>query len=89
MQLVRQHYERAVEAYRKASADHAGAIAASNVWDDNNPDDGVGGMSSNPYNPDRAGVRELDARAAMEKAKHAYQHTIDTFLEEDNASTDS
>jgi hypothetical protein len=80
------HYERKVDEYRKAAADHAGALAAANVWDDCNPDDGVGCVSSNPYNPDRAGVRELDARTAMEKAQHAYQLTIDTFLDEDDES---
>lgn len=84
--LVRAHYESRVEEFCKASADHAGAIAAANVWDDCNPDDGVGGMSSNPYNPDRAATRQLNAQTAMDKAKGAYQLTIDTFLEEDDES---
>lgn len=77
---LRHEYELAVAAYRKAHADHVGMIVSANAWDDHNPDDGVGGMSQNPYNTDISSDKDISARKNYEKLREAYNFAVGTFL---------
>lgn len=78
--LLRVEYHRASEAYRKAHAEHAGAIAAANTWDQHNRDDGVGGVSRNPYNVQTASENDERARVYAAQMREAYEFAVDTFI---------
>lgn len=78
--LVRAEYHRASEAYRKAHAEHMGQVAAANAWDDLNPEDGVGGRSSNPYNVSLASEKENRTKVYAEQMREAYDFAVDTFV---------
>ena len=45
MRVLRREYESAHWKHIKATAEQAAAIAASQAWDDYNPQDGIGGFS--------------------------------------------
>ena len=62
----------------RAEADFAGAQAASAEWDRHNPDDGVGGMSGNPYRASEASVTA--ARTDYEAAREAMEFATVTFV---------
>lgn len=79
--LVRQESDRANAAYRQACIEHAAAIVSANMWDQFNPDDGVGGFGRNPYNIDAASERERVARIYCEQMREAYDFAVDTFIE--------
>lgn len=79
--LLRREYERAQDNYRTAIAEHAGAIAFANAWDQYNSDDGVGGMSQNPYRIGQAEEREVAARNYLATIRDAYNLSVDTFVE--------
>jgi len=81
--LVRYQLEIAEERYRQATADYAGAVAAHKEWDKSNPDDGVGCMSSNPYNPRRAEEYMKNRQLEYQQLREAYDYAVDTFLEND------
>jgi hypothetical protein len=57
-----------------------GMIAAANVWDDMNKEDGVGGPSGNPYNVHLASSTDEQARIHAANMKEAYEFAVDTFL---------
>lgn len=82
VQLVRRHYEMAIRDHREATARHAATVEGRKVWDAYNPNDGVGGMSSCPYNVERDANQLEKTTAALSGAQHAYELAIDTFLEE-------
>ena len=71
------------ESYRKAYAEHAGAVAAAKAWDRSNPEDGVGCLSGNPYRPDSAAKYMERKQLEYERMRAAYEYAIDTFLEND------
>lgn len=62
----------------RAEADFAGARAASEVWNSHNPDDGVGGMSSNPYRMSDNAV--VAARLEYAAAREAMELATVTFV---------
>jgi len=78
--LLRTEYHRASESYRHAHAEHMGQVAAANAWDDLNPNDGVGGFKSNPYNVQLASEKEQRARLYAEQMREAYDFAVDTFV---------
>ena len=78
--ILRAEYERASEASRKAHAERVGMDAAANAWDDSNPDNGVGGMSQNPYSSDQWSKREEEAKLYAAQMREAYEFAVDTFL---------
>lgn len=78
--LLRAEFHRASEAYRHAHAEHMGTVAAANAWDDSNPDDGVGGMSANPYNINAASDKEQRCRLYSDQMREAYEFAVDTFI---------
>ncbi len=84
--LVRQRYEDAVRSARERHAERVGNRAASDVWERENPDDGVGGFSSNPYRgrADSLATREERAKETLALWKEAYDLAVDTFLEEES-----
>jgi hypothetical protein len=79
--ILRREYEKANEAYRHAHAEHMGAVASANAWDQCNPEDGVGAFGRNPYNIDAASKRDTDARVYAADMRDAYEHAVDTFVE--------
>lgn len=81
--LLRAEYHRASEAYRHAHAEHMGQVAAANAWDRLNPDDGVGGFKSNPYNVQNASDKEDRARVYAAQMREAYDFAVDTFVSAD------
>ena len=78
--VLRNEYERAVEAYRKASAERAGIDAAANTWEESHPDDGVGGFSQNPYTDTGHAEREHAAKLYAAEMCEAYKFAVDTFI---------
>lgn len=80
--LIKWEYDRAEREYRSAIAERAATIAAANAWDDYNPMDGVGGMSTNPYITSNADKRENDARVFALQMQEAYDLAVNTFLED-------
>ena len=70
--LVRETRNRALDRYQRAMCDLAAAEAAKKVWVQQNPDDGVGGMSSCPYHPERE-------EKTMESAKFNYETLEETL----------
>lgn len=78
--LVRREYDRALEEYKKAIAERAGCIASANAWNEFNKDDGIGGISMNPYNLNAADQKEERARVFVGQMKQAYELAVDTFL---------
>lgn len=78
--LIRAEYERAIENYRRLYAEYTGILAAYNTWAEFNEDDGVGGMSCNPYNVCNADKKANEARIHQDKMKDAYKLAVDTFL---------
>ena len=79
--IIRKEYEIATTAYRLLHAEHIGIVASANAWDEHNPDDGVGGMSQNPYNIQIASSKDIASRIRVEKVREAYNFAIDTFLD--------
>jgi hypothetical protein len=66
VRIVRGIQSSAERAATRAQADFAGRRAAFKVWNDANPDDGCGGMSSNPYQEreyETAEVKRLEQAA--------------------------
>lgn len=89
-QTVRREFSLAVDAYARAVADVAACVAAKNVWDNFNPDDGVGGFSLCPYRP---GSREecMDkSKKHLDRWEEVYNYTVETFLgdNDENAHTE-
>jgi hypothetical protein len=80
--MLRAEYERATTAFRHAHADRVATDAAANAWDQFNPEDGVGGMSTNPYNANAASRREEEAKIHAAHMKDAYEYAVDTFIEQ-------
>lgn len=82
IRLVRQVEADAVRSYCGAEATRVGMVAAANVWDENRPDDGIGGMSQNPYarGVDTGGKSSMDARSHMVNAKDLVDFTINRLL---------
>ena len=78
--MLRAEYEKASEAFRNAYATRIGMDAAANAWDDSNPDNGVGGMSQNPYSSDQWSKREEAAKLYAAQMREAYEFAVDTFL---------
>lgn len=78
--ILRREYEQAVTNYRLAHAQHIGIVGAANTWDECNPDDGVGGMSQNPFNITAESNKDNAARIHAENMKEAYDLAVDTFL---------
>lgn len=50
-----------------------------NVWDEHNPDDGVGGMSANPDRIREAEEHERHTQKELSKMKAAFEHAFGTF----------
>ena len=80
LKLVRDALFRAMQADRRATADHAAAEAGHKVWDQSNPEDGVGGISGNPYNVVAAENRMQEARANHDTMRTAYGYAVSTFI---------
>lgn len=78
--LVNREYLLSQERYRQASIDHAAMIASANTWDDFNENDGVGGMSQNPYRVDTAEQNLERARIYMNNIRSAYELAVSTFI---------
>jgi len=66
---------------RRATAEHAGVEASHNEWDSHNPDDGVGGMSCNPYHPERSKARMEEARKYHKFMQEVHNLAVETFVE--------
>lgn len=63
IKILKQKLRRAEDDFRHALCDEAASKEAHKVWDNHNPEDGVGGMRSNPYNPvAQTGYREKRER---------------------------
>ncbi len=80
LELVGNARECAQTADRRATAAHAAAEAGHKVWDDANPMDGVGGISMNPYDVERARTHLETARKRLEHLTATYEFAIETFL---------
>ena len=78
--IVRTKYIEAEDAYRKACAEFAGAIASANIWDNYNKDE-FNKFMQNPYNVNRARQKKVDTRLHYEHLKETYQLAVDTFVE--------
>lgn len=70
IRIVRQMEITAISAEVKGRAEQAGRAASASVWQEANPDDGVGGMSCNPYRE-----REYDGKTQERLAKDRADHT--------------
>jgi len=81
VKLVRAAYEQAHEAHKKADVERAAAYAGSSAWDDYHDDDGVGGLSLNPFNLNRVDDAAMATRNHLTNMREAYEYTVDTFLE--------
>ena len=68
--------------YLTARSEHAGAIAAHNVWEQYHPEDGVGFTSMNPYNIGQASTREMDLRVAFANLQEAYEYAVEQFIKD-------
>ena len=82
--LIRCEHEKAVEAYRRASAERAGMDAAAKVWEETHPDDGVGCFSQNPYVNTGHAEREEAASLYAAEVRDAYKFAVDTFIGHDS-----
>lgn len=80
LKLVRDAQLNAMRTDRRATADHAAAEAGHKVWDKSNPEDGVGGISMNPYNVINAEKRMQEARAHHNTMTEAYNYAVNTFI---------
>lgn len=83
LKLVNDALTRAVQEDRRATADHAAAEAGHKVWDRANPEDGVGGISVNPYSADN--VIHTEERMQLARANHdtmrtVYEYAVATFI---------
>ncbi len=81
VRVMRREVELAQERHIKVVAERAAKIASANIWDDLHPEDGVGGISMNPYaDLSRIDQREIESRNAMARMQQAYNLAVDTFL---------
>lgn len=80
LKLVNDAFIRAMREDRRATADHAAAEAGHKVWDQSNPEDGVGGISMNPYNVINAETKMQLARAHHNEMREAYVYAVGTFI---------
>tara|TARA_Y100000310_G_scaffold72876_1_gene69024 strand:+ start:1318 stop:1647 length:330 start_codon:yes stop_codon:yes gene_type:complete len=60
LEWANRQYDHWFENRSRALADQAGRIAASKMWEAQNPDDGVGCPSSNPYREDKAEIKRIE-----------------------------
>lgn len=86
VRAVRREFEAARNRYQDAEINLAEVTAARKVWEKHNPDDGVGGMSTNPYNPKHAEGRVQMTKDFLGDIEAAYNLAVDTFLEGDDDS---
>lgn len=82
LKLVNDARLSALRADRRATAELAAHEAGHKVWKEENPEDGIGGMSGNPYNPDRRKEWADDARAHHKYMDEVYQFAVTTFVED-------
>jgi len=85
VKIIREKYEKAQEDFRHAHAERVGLDAACNVWDDLNKEDGIGGISQNPYATQArtAALRESNLQTFVSHMKRAYDCAVDTFLKDE------
>jgi hypothetical protein len=84
LRMVREKEREAIRAFCDAEVQRCGNAAAANTWDDNNPHDGVGGMSGNPYahRADTDNKRSHDATVHLDDARELVDFTINRLLTE-------
>jgi len=77
---VRNAAKHAEHDYYRACEAQVVCVAKKALWDDFNPDDGVGFGSMNPYHPEslETGVQETFER--YDAWRKAYDHAVFTFL---------
>lgn len=78
--LLRLEVARTEKLHLEARASYAGTEAASSVWMSHNSEDGIGGISQNPYNVPQARERAQKAALQADQARQAYDFAVDTFL---------
>jgi hypothetical protein len=81
VKLVRAAYERAHGDHKRADSERAAAHAGAKAWDKYNDQDGIGGLSLNPYNLNRADEAAIAAGNYLADIREAYEYAVDTFLE--------
>lgn len=86
--IINAEVKSAQRRYVDAVSERAAIIAAANTWDDFNKEDGIGGMSQNPYSPQltRLDTREIDARNYYDLVKEAHDLAVYTFIGETSSS---
>jgi hypothetical protein len=87
VELLRRDLRSAERDHIDAVASMAAAVAGASAWDKANPEDGVGGMSQNPYNVSHAQRQEARTSQKVAEVKAALDYAVDTFIEGD-APTD-
>ena len=81
LELVNEHYDHWRERHIRAIADQAGRMQAERMWKRENPDDGVGCPSSNPYKQLSSEMREIDGCAQkVEEWNFIRSFLIDSVL---------
>jgi hypothetical protein len=80
LRFVKQEYEVALREFMKADADQAATIAAHNVWEEHNEDDGLGMASANPYNIESAHNLLRVKKEKLDIWNETYEFAVETFM---------
>lgn len=80
LKLVRDALTTAMRQDRQATADHAATQTGHRIWNEYTPEDGIGGISQNPYNIESAKERMEQTRKHHKVMQAAYDHAVDTFV---------
>ena len=80
LHLVQHALSTAMQQDRRATADHAATQTGCRIWDEYNSEDGIGGISQNPYNIESAKERMEQTRKHHKVMQAAYDHAVDTFI---------
>lgn len=78
--MLRSALDRAHRAYLLRESEWAAAQAGHYHWEQNNPNDGVGSISMNPFDCDRAETIRGQAKQSWRELSAAHDYAVDQFI---------
>lgn len=84
VKILRREYDFKLRDYVQKMAERAAVIAGARVWDQHNPEDGVGGISGNPYKVEAAKEAAEEASQRLSEIQEVLDFAVETFLGEED-----